>query len=415
MYNASSAFHEAVAARAPQVALLIFPDAVFTNDDINVTSGIEFCDYFSTEEDQGIGQALSNELSFSLFNDAGLLDDYPFGDFQATLGAQIGNTAVTIPQYALLQAESLSHTYVAYGDEPYLKRDGNAVPTQPDSPIMSILIYNGNVYCRLENGEYIVYDDSTGNVNSSVTLNAFMVAQMAKWEGKGIRYGTETSGGNCILRVWERKELRTYEFVPLGWFSAERPNVPSVNELNFHCNDFMVKFDRDMPPESELRAAYLWKHTSGWTYPLNFYKIFRALCDWFNKKREDEHDTTSAEVRYSSTTFTINNTATISAWPEEFENASMREVMQWLAEAGASVARFNRDGVLIMDWMKTTSQVFDESGYIEFNPYWYQTKQVTKVYNRASDGSYDNSGGSGDQAYLIQDNPLLKGVKYIVS
>ena len=62
--------------------------------------------------------------------------------------------------------------------------------------------------------------------------------------------------------------------------------------------------------------------------------------------------------------------------------------------------------------MKTTSQVFDENGYMEFNPYWYQTKQVTKVYNRASDGSYDNSGGDGDQAYLIQDNPLLKGVTY---
>ena len=67
MYSASEAFHNAVANGAHQMALLIFDDAVFTNDDINVTAGIEFNDYFNTEEDLAIGQALSNEISFSIF------------------------------------------------------------------------------------------------------------------------------------------------------------------------------------------------------------------------------------------------------------------------------------------------------------------------------------------------------------
>ena len=414
MYNASSAFHEAVANGAHQIALLIFQDVVFTNDDINVTRGIEFCDYFSTEEDQGIGQALSNELDFSLFNDAGLLNEYAFGDFQATIGAQIGIADVTFPQYTTVYAESASHTYVAFDSTPLLKRDGTAIGTQPQSPVVSILIYNGIVYCRLEDGTVKAYNDADGSDaeggETTISMNAFMRMQMGKWKGKGLRYGSETQNGNCILRIWHKKTLRTYEFVPLGWFTAERPNVPTVNEIAFHCNDFMVKFDRDMPSEADLRAAYLWKYSSGWTYPLNFYKIFRALCEWFNKKRADEHDATAAEVRYSSTTFSINGSATISAWPEEFENASMREVMQWLAEAGASIARFTRDGVLIMDWLRSTDQSFDENKYMEFNPYWYQTKQVTTLYNRASDGEYDNTAGSGDTGYLIQDNPLLKGV-----
>lgn len=414
MYNASSAFHEAVANGAHQIALLIFPDVVFTNDDINVTSGIEFCDYFNTEEDLSIGQALSNELDFSLFNDNGLLDEYPFGDFQATIGARIGEAEAVIPTYATIYAESASHTYAAFESEPFLKRDGTAIGTQPQSPVVSILIYNGIVYCRLADGTVKAYNDSNGSDaeggQTTITMNGFMRAQMEKWRGRGIRYGAEQQNGNRILRIWKKKTLLTYEFVPLGWFTAERPNVPNVNEIRFHCNDFMVKFDRDMPPESELRAAYLWKYTSGWTYPLNFYKIFRALCEWFNKKRADEHDATAAEVRYSSTSFSINGSATISAWPEEFENASMREVMQWLAEAGASVARFTRDGVLIMDWLRTTGQTIDETGYVNFAPYWYETKQVTKLYNRASSGEYDNAKGTGDQAYLIQDNPLLKGV-----
>ena len=37
--------------------------------------------------------------------------------------------------------------------------------------------------------------------------------------------------------------------------------------------------------------------------------------------------------------------------------------------------------------------------------------KVTKLENRASDGSYDKTSGSGDEVYLIQDNPLLKGVE----
>ena len=69
MYSASNDFHTAVANGAHQIALLIFDDAVFTNDDINVSSGIEFHDYFNTETDLSIGQALSNEINFSIFND----------------------------------------------------------------------------------------------------------------------------------------------------------------------------------------------------------------------------------------------------------------------------------------------------------------------------------------------------------
>ena len=47
MYSASDAFHYAVKNGAHQIALLIFDDAVFTNDDINVSAGIELNDVFN--------------------------------------------------------------------------------------------------------------------------------------------------------------------------------------------------------------------------------------------------------------------------------------------------------------------------------------------------------------------------------
>lgn len=380
MYQASEAFHTAVANAAHQIALLIFDDAVFTNDDINVTAGIEFNDYFNTDEDLSIGRALSNHISFSIFNDHGLLNNYEFGDFTATIGAQIGNETIT--QQGTVYAESASHTYTAYSSSPYLKRDGTAVSSQPAKAIKSMLIYDGTVYCLLTNGAVVGYNDSTG-ATKSVTVNNFMKRQMGLWAGKGISYV------NRMLRIWKGNKKRTYEFVPLGRFNAERPNVPTVNEIHFTCYDLMQRFEKDMPSDADL----------GITYPITYGNLFAAMCDY-------------VDVPYRTTTF-INSTAEVISRPDDFNNVTMREVLQWLAEAAASVARFDRDGYLVMDWVRTTNQSLDEHGYMEFSPYWYQTKQITKLHNRASNGDYDKVAGTGAEAYLIQDNPLLKGVEYI--
>lgn len=389
MYNASSAFHTAVANGAHQIALLIFSDAVFTNKDINVTSGIEFNDYFNTEEDLTIGQALSNEISFSLFNDTGLLDNYGFGEFTATIGAQIGNE--TVSNAGTVQAQSASHTYVAYASSPYLKRDGSAVSSQPAYPVKTILIYDGIVYCRLSNGAVIGYKDSNGTTQS-VSVNNFMKAQLAAWEGEGIAY-TKASGENYKLRIWKGTNKRTYEFVPLGVFNAERPNVPYVNEIRMTCYDRMQRFETDMPNDEDLEISY---DGGGCT----FSNLFTQMCSYL-------------EVPFVSSTF-INSAAKYTTRPEAFDNATMRDVLQWIAEAAGSVARFDRDGRLKLDWLRTNNgsalQTIDEHGYSDFNPYWYATKQVTELRNRAADGSYENSKGNGNETYLIQDNPLLKGV-----
>ena len=116
MYNCSSAFHQAVASGNEQKALLIFSDCVFTDVDISVDAGIEFHDYFNTEEDLCIGQTPSNEISYSLFNDARLLNDYAFGDFLATLGVLIG-TDVYQPNGTVMMHTNIA-TYVGFAEYP---------------------------------------------------------------------------------------------------------------------------------------------------------------------------------------------------------------------------------------------------------------------------------------------------------
>ena len=157
MYHASDEFHAAVKNGAHQIALLIFDRgetdadlAVFTNDDINVSAGIEFNDYFNTQEDISIGQALSNEISFNLFNDNRLLNDYEFGEFKATIGAQVGNDIV--PDHKQVYIESGDDVFETFAETPFIKKNGTAAESQPDYPIVSILIYGNKVYCGLEDG-----------------------------------------------------------------------------------------------------------------------------------------------------------------------------------------------------------------------------------------------------------------------
>lgn len=382
MYPASSAFHEAVANGNDQKALLIFPDCVFTDDDISVENGIEFHDYFNTEEDLSIGQANSNEISFSLFNDERLLNNYEFGDFLATLGVLVGSE--TYEPYGSVMVTTVYATYIGNATYPFLLRNGTVLPSQPSFPVASFLAYDGKVWCFAEDGRFAVYEDATGvNVTSSHSLNSFMRNKVKGWKGKGIFYNKSSR----ILFIYQGGKRRRYEFVPLGHFTAERPKAPDVIQIDLNCYDYMQKFDVDMPSAAAL----------GISYPTTVGHLFERMCAYVG-------------VEYKSSTF-INSDAVIPAEPVDFENAAMREVIKWIAEAAGSNARFDRDGKLVMDWLRQTEQRYEANGYREFNPCWYETKKVTKLYNRDTQEGTENVLGSGSEGYLIQDNPFLRGVR----
>ena len=382
MYAASAAFHQAVKNGMPQKAMLIFPDAVFTDEDIDVDTGIEFDDNFNMETDLAIGQMTSNEIRFALFNDERLLNYYEFGEFTATLGVLIATT--TYAPYGSVMVETETASYIGSKAFPYMRRNRLEMEAQPSFGVTSLMAYDGKIYAFGSDGRYAVYDDETGaNITSLNPVNAFMRSKGAKAEGTGTYYNPNTR----ILSVFAGGYKDVYEFVPLGVFEADRPNVPDQIRIDMTCYDRMTKFDKDMPTAAELGIA---------SFPTTIGALFTALCNY-------------VQVPYRTATF-INSTAEITEWPKAFETTTMRTVMGWIAEAAASNARFDRDGYLIMDWVRTgTGQSYDEKDYSEFQPFWYETQQVNKLYNRKTQDGTDATVGSGDVGYLIQDNPLLAG------
>lgn len=379
MYQASEAFHDAVRRGEPQKALLIFPDRVFTNDDIDVQNGIEFDDNFNMEEDLAIGQATSNELRFSLFNPDWILNDYEFGEFTATLGARIHREPTD--ERVVCMAVKDNVTWIGSRNLPYLTRNGSALGTQPAHPVTSILIADGKVYA-FGNGNVTVYSMSGTPVNETVC--DFMKRKAEKhWIGCGYVWMPESR----LLEEWKGGYYQVYEFVPLGIFIAERPDVPSVIRIDFTCNDRMLKFDKDFPGIEAIGLAY----------PFTIGSLLTKLCQYYEiPMRVGQFINDQAEVSKSRA-------------PEAFENITSRKVIQWIAEAACSNARIDREGYLILDWIRTTEQVIDEHGYMDVQPVWYTTPTIDKLYNRNTTGDTETTFGSGEVGYLIQDNPLLNG------
>ena len=94
MQAVSNDFHAAVLAGAPQSAYLRFSDAVFTNEDIDISGGgLKWNQPFCNETDLKIGATMCASLSCDLLNEDKVLRDYTFGEHEAWLGVRISYTA----------------------------------------------------------------------------------------------------------------------------------------------------------------------------------------------------------------------------------------------------------------------------------------------------------------------------------
>lgn len=219
-------------------------------------------------------------------------------------------------------------------------------------------------------------------INEDGQLRNFTFGKFTAWLGARIDSGTP--GNSAKTKTFtEGGSSKLYEFTPLGVFIADRPNVVTTKTIDIVANDQMTLFDKDMPSDSALSV----------TYPITLENLFKKLC-------------TKAGVEYKSSNF-LNKGISVPKRPKVFDTATMREVLGWIAEAACSIARFDRDGKLEMAWFKTVNKTFDENDYTEFSPYWYETSAINGLNVRNSEKVVELNTGSGNNKYMILDNPFL--------
>lgn len=220
-------------------------------------------------------------------------------------------------------------------------------------------------------------------LNDNGQLEDFEFGKFRAWLGARIDSGTP-AGGAKTKTYTENGKTALYEFTPLGTFIADRPSVVKKKILSITANDQMALFDVSMPSAQDLNL----------TYPTTLDVLYKRLCVY-------------AGVNYATGTF-LNSDIVVKAEPEDFADATMREVLGWIAEAACSVARFNREGNLEMAWFNTITASFDEHNYTEFTPTWYETKAIDGLHIRNANSETEKTLGQSTNNYLIQDNPFLR-------
>lgn len=395
MYPVSDDFHTAVANNAPQIAILMFNDAVFTNGDISMEDGIELTEYFNADEDLAPGGTPSSELHFVLFNENAILRDYEFGRCRATIGVRTSVTAYERIANELCRAYPKAESTVSYAvckdaDGEYLCRGTTALNVQPAFQPDGIVMYkNGstyNLYAIDDVGNVFHATNTTDSATGWVKVDEeefvpHMTDFFKRIAVNGIGYAYDEANRYICACDDHGLVREDYECCPLGVFDIERPKVAETATLAITTNDLMMLFDEDIPDDAL-------------TFPTTISGLLNALCD-------------AVGVECDTTTF-INSTATVDSKPKQFDTATMRNVLSWIGQASCSIVRFNRDGHLELRWLNPLDVQYDENSYEDFQPYYYETPTVDKLVYRNSESGADKVCGSGDSAILIQDNPLLK-------
>ena len=204
------------------------------------------------------------------------------------------------------------------------------------------------------------------------TFRAYLGARIdTGTPGAGAKTATFTEGGRSVL----------YEFAPLGVFIAHRPDIVRKTVIDVDANDQMTLFDEELPSGVII-------------YPATLYSMAEDLCKHVGVTLKQDS--------------WLNSDIEVSVQPEQFDGATMREVIGWIAEAGCCNARFDRSGLLEFVWFNTVNRTYDEHDYSDFTPTWYATKAIDGLRIRNADETSEFSAGTGTNAYMIQNNPFLK-------
>lgn len=220
-------------------------------------------------------------------------------------------------------------------------------------------------------------------LNDNGQLTNFAFGTFTAYLGVRITDGEQEETAKTKI-FYENESVVIYEFAPIGTFIAQRPDIVRVMTIDVDANDRMTLFDVEMPSKTAL----------GITYPITLSALATAMCNYLG-------------VSLKTNTW-LNSDLTVAKEPEQFEAATMREVLGWIAEAGCSNARFNRDGLLEFVWFNPVNRTFNEHNYSDFTPAWYETKEIDGLHIRNADSTTEYTVGTGKNVYMIQDNPFLR-------
>lgn len=426
MVQASQQFHSAVYANPAnkQMALFDFGDAIFTNEDIDISSGVSMTEEVNPETDLTVGACASSSIEAKILNYDGLLSDFAFGECKVSLGVLIDTTDRDVTSGAncvgwISYGGASEMLITGHSATPYLRVNGSACPLQPSFPVQALAI-DGNIVRAIgEDGEVyairrvpvtppgfkvvagldgtwssVATDDWSGIgeytwdelARGAGTLNAFMVDKLSKWAAQNLGVSRNNQHVHIATVDDGSASVEAYEFASLGVYNIDRPERLKVDHLAIAGNDRMMKFETLAEP-----------FINSVLYPITVKRFLYTLCAYVG-----------VPCNVGSL---INGGRILSSAPPLTDEMTCRELLKWVAEATCSFARMNRNGELELSWFANADVTLTEDEYFEFTPAEYTVERIDKLVVKNSQADFGTILGAGTNAYTIVDNGLLYGME----
>ncbi len=184
--------------------------------------------------------------------------------------------------------------------------------------------------------------------------------------------------------VWKKRVETSpgiFEDIPMGIFIAEKPTKINDTRIKVKAYDKMIKFD--IIVDDWLRTV---------SYPITLKNFLLGLCSYVG-------------VTLSNTTFLNDN------YPVKFNflgnDVKGRDVLKWIAEIAAKFATINELGQLRLGWYNNIVYSVNNSNYYGIKVEDYQVKKIDKLQVQVEENDIGVIVGTGTNAYVIQNNPLL--------
>jgi len=182
-----------------------------------------------------------------------------------------------------------------------------------------------------------------------------------------------------IMRVYTDDE--TYEDIQMGIFIAEKPTRVNDTRMRVKAYDRMIRFD-----------VIVDDWIASLTYPITLKEYLISLC---------------ARIGVTLATKTFLNEGYVIQDNFAGTNVKGRRVLQWIGEIAVKYVIINEYGQLKLGWYTDVEYEITNSDYYSVSVEDYQTKHIDKVQVKIERNDIGVVVGTGTNAYVIENNPLL--------
>lgn len=376
-------------------------DYLFANDHVlapgDLKDGISFEESVNNGEELVFGSCVAGKITFSVDNAEQNAPNVTAKEYRWRKAVEMetwSETSLKKVSRATAVCGNGSVYYVAGGSS-YLSIWGGTSLTKitdidpliaPASPPEALCLIGNILYCLYGEEPYATVYFVTDNgfeMAGGIELTEFQKKQIKRLANRNTGLWLTDSGLTEWVPAGEDLKAYRYEWLDMGYFIAEKPEKVRETKIKVVAYDRLVKFDTVV--DDWIKAL---------KYPVTLKEMLVSLCGMVGVEL--------VSGSYINESWIVDTAI-------DAEDITGREVLQYIAQANAGFCRMKPDGRLELTGWNFIDCSVNNSVYNSIELAEFVTDLIDKVQVKITDNDIGVIVGTGTNAMVIENNPLLYG------